>query len=144
LSLWSPLQGEVTEMHWCGKIRGPDFSPLGYRLRPVPTGMIDEKDRPEMTIVAEPMSEEAVADQAQQAMANEDVVLRALRDHPEWPLAEIARQAGWVDRDDKAERWLVQRAITSLAEDKMIEQARKRARWTLTKKGEEALAEDNP
>jgi hypothetical protein len=139
LANWSPAQGEVTEMHWVGKIRGPDFSPLGYRLRPVPTGLIDEKNRPEMTIVAEPMSEEAVANHAKQAMANEDVVLRALRDHPEWSLAEIARQAGWVDKDDKPERWLVQRAITSLADDKMIEQARKRARWTLTAKGEKAI-----
>ena len=82
LALWSHSPGEVTELHWCGKIRGPDFSPLGYRLRPVPTGLTDEKDRPEMTIVAEPMSEEAVADHTKQALANEDVVLRALRDHP--------------------------------------------------------------
>ena len=84
-------------MHWCGKIRGPDFSPLGYRLRPVPTGLIDEKNRPEMTIVAEPMSEEAVADHAKQTLANEDVVLRALRDHPGRSWAQIARDAGWVD-----------------------------------------------
>ena len=64
LAIWSPVQGEVTEMHWVGKIRGPDFAPLGYRLRPVATGLIDEKNRPEMTIVAEPMSEEAIADHA--------------------------------------------------------------------------------
>ena len=82
LALWSHSLGEVTELHWCGKIRGPDFSPLGYRLRPVPTGLTDEKDRPEMTIIAEPMSEEAVADHTKQALANEDVVLQALRDHP--------------------------------------------------------------
>ena len=37
LTLWSE-SGEVTELHWQGKIRGPDFSPLGYRLRPTPTG----------------------------------------------------------------------------------------------------------
>jgi hypothetical protein len=30
LANWSPVQGEVTEMHWVGKIRGPDFAPLGY------------------------------------------------------------------------------------------------------------------
>ena len=53
-ALWSASQGEVTEMHWCGKIRGPDFSPFGYRLRSVPTGLTDEKGRPEITIIAEP------------------------------------------------------------------------------------------
>ena len=36
LVLWSHALGEVTELHWCGKIRGPDFSRLGYRLRQVP------------------------------------------------------------------------------------------------------------
>jgi hypothetical protein len=45
--------------------------------------LTDEKHRPEMTIVAEPMSEEAVVDHTKQALANEDVVLRALRDQPE-------------------------------------------------------------
>jgi hypothetical protein len=143
-SLWSPLQGEATELHWCGKIRGPDFAPLGYRLRPVPTGLIDEKNRDEMTIIAEPMSEEAVADQTKQALVNEDVVLRALRDHPDWSYATIAREAGWIDKEDTPERWLVQRAITSLADDKMIEQTRKRARWTLTTKGEKALEKAEP
>ena len=62
LANWSHSPGEVTELHWCGKIRGPDFAALGYRLRQVPTGLTDKKDRPEMTIIAEPMSEEAVAD----------------------------------------------------------------------------------
>ena len=74
LALWSHSPGEVTELHWCGKIRGPDFSPLGYRLRPVPTGQTDEKDRPEMTIVAEPMSEEAVADHTKQALARHNLL----------------------------------------------------------------------
>ena len=32
LTLWSEALGEVTELHWQGKIRGPDFSALGYRL----------------------------------------------------------------------------------------------------------------
>jgi hypothetical protein len=142
LANWSAM---VTEMHWCGKIRGPDFAPLGYRLRPVPTGLADEKGRPEMTIIAEPMSEEAVADHAKQTRTNEDVVLRALRDHPEWSYAQIAREAGWVDFEvDKPERWRVQRAVTALASDKLIEQTRKGDPWTLTDKGEKALTKNNP
>ena len=144
LANWSPVQGEVTEMHWVGKIRGPDFSPLGYRLRPVATGLIDEKNRPEMTIIAEPMSEEAVADHAKQALFNQDVVLRALRDRPGQSWAQIARDAGWVDEADKPEKWKVQRAIDALREDKLVQQARKGAPWTLTSKGEETLGRDNP
>jgi hypothetical protein len=143
LALWSDSLGEVTELHWCGKIRGPDFSPLGYRLRPVPTGLTDERGRPETTIVAEPMSEEAVADHSKQALANEDVVLRALRDGPGRSLAQIARDAGWVSDDDMPEKWRVQRAIASLADDKLIQQVRKGVPWTLTEKGEKAINKDN-
>jgi hypothetical protein len=139
LTLWSESRGEVTEMHWQGKIRGPDFTPLGYRLRPVATGLADEKGREEMTIIAEPMSEEAVADHAKQALANEDVVLQALRHHPDWSFAQIADSAGWVSDDGKPEKWRVSRAIRSLAADKLIQQTRTGAPWKLTDKGEEAL-----
>jgi hypothetical protein len=112
-------------------------------LRQVPTGLTDKKDRSEMTIIAEPMSEEAVADHTKQAMANEDVVLRALRDQPGRSLAQMARDAGWVDDDDKAERWRVQRAIAALGDDKLIQQTRKGGAWTLTEKGEKVLNKDN-
>jgi hypothetical protein len=143
LALWSDSPGEVTELHWCGKIRGPDFAALGYRLRQVPTGLTDTKDRPEMTIIAEPMSEEAVADHTKQALANEDVVLRALRDHPDWSFSQIAREAGWIDENDQPMKPRVQRAIRSLAEDKLIQQTRKGAAWALTEKGEKVLNKDN-
>ena len=141
LALWSQSQGEVTEMHWCGKIRGPDFSPLGYRLRTVPTGLTDEKDRPEITIIAEPMSEEAIAAHTKQTLANEDAVLKALHNNPDWSFAEIASHAGWVDDDGQPERWRVQRAIATLADDKLVMQPRRRAPWELTSKGNEAIAQ---
>ena len=49
---------EITELHWCCQDTRPDFAPFGYRLRQVPTGLLDEvKDRPEMTIIAEFSSE---------------------------------------------------------------------------------------
>jgi hypothetical protein len=142
LTLWSAAQGEVTELHWHGKIRGPDFSPLGYRLRSVPTGFSDHRDREIPTIVAEPMSEEAIANHTKQTLANEDVVLQVLRDRPGQSLAQIARDAGWVGgEDDQPEKWRVQRAIASLANDKLIQRARKGGPWELTDKGKKALGE---
>jgi len=142
LVLWSEVQGEVTELHWCGKIRGPDFSPLGYRLRKVETGLFDENSRPETTIIAEPMSEEAVADHGKQTLANEDVVLRAIHGHPEWSYAQICRDTGWLDDNDQPEKWRVQRAIASLLDDKLIHRLRKGAPWKLTDKGESVLNKD--
>jgi hypothetical protein len=55
--------------------------------------------------------------------------LKALRDHPEWSYNQIAREAGWLDRDYQPERWKVQRAIETLAEGKLVGQPRKGARW---------------
>jgi hypothetical protein len=89
------------------------------------------------------MSEEAVADHTKQTLANEDVVLRALRDHPEWSYAQIAREAGWVDENGQPMKPRVQRAIRSLAEDKLIVQPRKGARWELTEKGEKTAGAAN-
>ena len=129
-------------MHWCGKIRGPDFSPFGYRLRTVPTGLTDEKDRPEITIIAEPMSEEAIADHSKQALANEDAVLMALRDNPDWSYAQIARHLGWVDDGGNPMKSRVQRAIAVLAADKLVTQSRHGAPWTLTDKGNEAVPQN--
>ncbi len=141
LTLWSDTVGEVTELHWHGKIRGPDFSPLGYSLRTVATGLLDEKELPEMTIVAEPMSEEAMANHTKQTLANEDVVLLALRDHPDWSYAEIATSAGWVNDELQPARAKVQRAINNLKGDKLVAQSRKGSRWELTDKGRKAIGE---
>jgi hypothetical protein len=137
--LWSDAPGEVTELHWCGKIRGPDFSPVGFRLRSVETGFYDRRDRPVMTIVAEPMSDEAAADHSKQALANDDAVLRLLHTHPDWSFNAIAENTGWVDDQGRPEKWKVQKAIRRLAEDKLVYQARRGAAWTLTPRGEAAL-----
>jgi AAA domain len=142
LILWSDAMGEVTQLHWQGKIRGPDFSAFGYSLRAVPTGLFDEKNRQEMTIVAEPMSEEAVANHAKQTLANEDTVLRSLKEPPDWSHTEIADAAGWHNEDGKPLRARVQRAIRSLADDKLLAQERKGAPWRLTEKGKKFLEED--
>lgn len=143
-SLWSESMGEVTQLHWQGKIRGPDFAPIGFRLRPVPTGFRDSKGREVMTIVAEPMSDEAVADHKKQATANEDAVLLVLRDHPDWSYAQIATNAGWVDEGGNPQKWRAQRSIETLRDDKLIERERKGSPWTLTEKGRKAVEKRYP
>ena len=84
-----------------------------------------------------------MADHTKQSLANEDVVLRALRDQPGRSLAQVARDVGWVSDDGMPEKWRVQRAIASLADDKLIQQMRKGVPWTLTEKGEKAINKDN-
>lgn len=141
LTLWSDSDAETTTLHWQGKIRGPDFAPFSYRMVPVPTGLVDERGRPEVSVVAVPISDEEAGDRNRMALAGQDSVLRALRDHPDWSLAMIARSAGWVDGDDVPQRYLVQRAMKALAADRLVHQPRKGAPWKITDKGRNALSD---
>ena len=77
----------------------------------------------------------------QEARANEDAVLKCMRDNPSWSQTQIAESIGWVGEDGRPEKWRVQRAIASLADSKLVDQKRKGAVWTITPKGEEALKE---
>jgi hypothetical protein len=139
LRLWSESMGDVTELHWHGKIRGPDFAPVGYRLKNVETGFLDKRDRPVMTVVADPMSEEAAADHTKQVLASEDRVLRALRDQPGISMTQIARDAGWVTDDDRPMKERALRALRNLAADGLVEQLRRGAPWEVTTKGKKAM-----
>lgn len=136
-TLWSETRGEVTELYWQGKIRGPDFDPLPYRLKSSPTGHTDKKNRDILTIVAHPIDDFEARDRANQAIANEDAVLKALADNPKASLAELAQILGWHDDDGKPERWRVQRALQSLTTDKLVRKYRRK--FTPTEAGKKAL-----
>ena len=135
LTLWSAELAETTTLHWFGKIRGPDFKPIEFGLRSVKTGYVDKKKRPVMTIIAEPMSDEEAADRAQTLSAEEDAVLIALRDHPQWNMSDIARDRGWIDGVGDPLNWKVGRICQRMAEAKMVEKHRKRGHWKITETG---------
>lgn len=142
LTLWS-ADHEVTQLHWQGKLRGPDFTPLEFRFQPAITGHLDRKGRDYMTVVAEPLTEREVADHTQDRAANENTVLRALNNQPGISHSDIARQLGWVDRGGAPLRYRVQRCVATLAEDKLVEQRRKGGKWTVTSKGRHELGVEN-
>lgn len=140
LTLWSDQVGETTTLHWQGKIRGPDFDALTYRLKKVETGRQHKNGHQIETIVAQPIDDIEAGQQAAQTRANEDAVLAKLRDCPNWSMADIARSLGWIDDNDKPERWRVQRAIKSLAEDRLVRNFR--SKWRITDAGKTALGDE--
>jgi len=135
LTLWSTAIGDTTTLHWQGKIRGPDFPPFAWKLRSVSTGRKDREARDVLTIVAEPLSDEAAADHAKQAIANDDAVLSIVRDNPEWSWANIANHLGWITQDGRPARWLVQRAFARLSADGLLHKPRAGGRSQITDKG---------
>jgi hypothetical protein len=140
LTLWSEVRGQTTRLHWHGKIRGPDFQPLYYELRPVPTGFTDRRGEPEMTVAALPLDEASVANQVRQLRANEDAVLKQLQAEPFKSFSNIARDAGWVDAAGRPNKNAVQACIDELKTIKFVEQLRPGMGYRLTTNGEKYLA----
>ena len=137
-TLWSEDK-ELTTLHWQAKIRGPEFTPIAYQIKVIPTGCIDKHDRPVLTVTAVPVSEDTAAARVSQAVAEEDSMLAALRDHPDWSLAQIADHAGWLDDDGRPQRWKAQRTLEGLASDKLVYKPRRKGKWILTEKGLQTL-----
>jgi hypothetical protein len=137
LTLWSSEVGETTTLHWQGKIRGPDFDPFTYRLKPVETGLRDRKERDTLTIVADPLDDFEAADRTAQKIANEDAALKILQAHPRWSQAEMANTLGWLDKNGKPEKYRVGRSFQALKKLGFADNPR--GRWEVTDKGKKAL-----
>jgi hypothetical protein len=136
LSLWANELSETTTLHWQGKIRGPDFDPLTFRLKTIDVGRQDTKGRPIKTVVAQPIDDVEALAQANQTIADEDAVLRRLSLNPNWSQREIATAIGWIDDNGKGQGYRVHRALKSLARDKLVRFFR--GKWQLTEAGKQA------
>lgn len=142
LTLWSDAMGESTTMHWQGKLRGADFDPIPFILRPVrvPT-LTDAKKRPLVSVVAEIQSPEGAANHAKQALSDEDAVLFWLKARPGASLADIARETGWINERGDPLKARVQRCLERLKADKLVKIHRRK--WVITDGGKAELGRAN-
>jgi hypothetical protein len=140
-TLWSePPLRQTTELHWQDKIRGPDFTPINYRLKSVAVdGYHDNFGNPPFSVVASPISEDAVASFAASNLINQNHVLKTIHENPNFSFADIARALGWVGLDGEPIRHKVQRIVEQAADDKCVQQPRKGARYHLTEKGKKLV-----
>lgn len=137
LTCWSESLGEITRMHWTGKIRGPNFDPVQYKLRVVETGLLDKNGAPDLSIIADFIDDFEAASNASQAIADQDAVLVHLNRCPTWSQADVAQAMGWLSDAGKPIRWKAQRAIDKLKSDRLVEFFR--GKWRLTEKGKTEL-----
>lgn len=123
------------EMHWQGKFRGPEFSPMMFQLR-VETHprLKDSKGRLMPTVVALPLTEEGQKEMAANLERDEDQVLLAIADNPRGSLADLARALGWALKDSTPNKMRVQRATKALQKHKLVTSFRNV--WKLTPDGE--------
>lgn len=129
------IYGEPRETATLGhqKLRGPPFLPFTYRLREVPTGHVDKRGHPEVTIIAEPMDDLEAASRAQQTRREDLSVLRALQQNPDWSQVDIANLIGWPKR----ERYKVNRSLQRLKDDHLVEHFM--GKWQVSKSGAKFL-----
>jgi AAA domain len=109
------------ELHWQGKFRGPEFSPIMFQLRQVTNPRLKDSDgRLLPTILASHLSEEGQQEIDSARRIRQDALLQALAQHGDESQAELAKRLGWFTRDGTPYKTLVSRTLVTLQKGKLI------------------------
>lgn len=137
LTAWANDEKQVT-LHWLGKFRGPEFEPLSFELIVVESPkVVDAKGRLMPSVVAIPVSEEAVTSGEQKQEADENRVLRALGESPRASWTVLANKCGFSYANGNPNKSLVQRILKRLLADKLV--TLHRGKYLLTAKGRKEI-----
>ena len=122
LTVWAH-DGNLADLHWAGKIRGPDFEKITFRLSTVTTtALTDSKGRLLPTVMAEIVSEADAAATEEAAADQEDKLLVAMHNNPRGSALQWAADCQWFVAGDplKPNRGLAQRLLKRLQDDKLV------------------------
>jgi Bifunctional DNA primase/polymerase, N-terminal/AAA domain len=129
----------ITELHWQGKFRGPDFAPLHFLIKTVTHQDLKDGDgRLIPTVICEHISEQAQEDIARAAQCDENAVLKLINDNPAASQASVATAMGWKLYSGEPHKTKAGRCIKALIRAKLIRETRA-GRYKLTPEGEKAL-----
>ena len=133
--LWSEDEG-VTELHWCGKFRGPDFDPISFKLDVRTSDHVkDSKGRLIPSVVALPVGEDEQASLSKAARSDEDGALDVLLNYPSGSISSWCEQLEWMTENGEPQKSKMHRIIIRLHEDGLV--TMKRKKWVLTKPGKQ-------
>ncbi len=122
LTVWAH-DGNLADLHWAGKIRGPDFEKITFRLSTVTTtALTDTKGRLLPTVMAEIVTEADAAATEEAAVDQEDKLLIAMHERPRGSTVQWATDCHWFVAGDplKPNRGLAQRVLKRLEKDKLV------------------------
>jgi hypothetical protein len=137
-NLTCAIDGVAVEVGWQGKIRGPDFAPLTFRVRSVTHERLkDSRGRLIPTVIAEHLSETAQQEMAKVARSHEDQLLAEIDHNGHASRADYARSCGWALKTGEPHKTLVNRTLAKLKDQKLITPDREG--FALTEKGRKAL-----
>ena len=134
LTVWQ--QDGLCELFWHGKIRGPGFEPMAFRLEKIKAPrLVDAKGLMISTVRAVPVSEQEQRVEAGAARTDEDRVLMAMLSNDR-SVAKIAEACGWFSESGTPQKSKVARILDRLVKDGLVEKYR--GEYRLTKSGSAA------
>jgi hypothetical protein len=127
----------IVELHWHGKLRGPDFAPIGFQLLTVTCDALkDTKGRPVPTVTASPLTEQVRADLEQVTRKDEDALLVLMLKAPGGSQRSMAEALGWFTSKGDPAHYRVKRTMGRLEKYGLVKNDRDGL--TLTDKGKKA------
>jgi AAA domain len=146
-TLWA-RDDRLSDFYWTGKIRGPDFEKITFRMVTIMTEKLkDSKGRLMPTVMARLVTEADVAEAETKSRYQEDRLLNVIAKNPEGSIADWAIGCEWFMKDkktgaDQPYKSLVTRVVARLKEGKMIEKEGRG--YVLSKTGKAILAKGAP
>jgi hypothetical protein len=132
----------VTEIHWKGKFRGPDFAPMTFLIKTVTHQDLKDSDgRLIPTVISEPIGDQAKEEIAAASYNDQNAVLKLLNDNTKSSLASVATAMGWKYHSGDPNKTRAHRCIISLVKDKLVKQLRN-GHFLVTQEGKKALEND--
>jgi hypothetical protein len=133
----------MSRLYWAGKLRGPDFEPIEFRLPTIYTmNLVDSKGRALPTVMAEVIGEDEIAEVEQKGELQEERLLKAIQDRPDGSMAEWATDCSWhfpakPGEEPKPYKSLVARVLKRLIDGGLIK--KKGRKYILTATGKETV-----
>jgi AAA domain len=137
LTLWRT--DEITELWHTGKLRGPGFEPMTFRLeRVLCDALLDAKGRQSPTVLAVTITDSDKDDLARATRSNEDTILVAMLAQPR-PIAALATTCGWVSNSGEPQKSKAHRILKGLERSGHVKKGRGEI-YELTDKGKTAAS----
>jgi AAA domain len=127
---------DLIEFWWTGKIRGPGFEPMTFRLEKITcAALVDRKGRPIPSVRAVHVSDADQENIVKATRTDEDTLLLAMLT-PSRSIAQLAADCGWTLQNGEPHKSKTQRRLTSLEKAGLARKSR--GVWELTDKGKAA------
>lgn len=129
---------KAVQLHWSGKIRGPEFEPMDFILDGLEHPEVkDSAGRILHSVMARAATQQEIEQRLSAEVSDQDRVLLAIDAMDRPSLVEIAKRLDWTNKDGQPSKSRVQRRTKDLKADQMIKLVRNR--FELTKDGKEEV-----